>query len=214
MQKCRASDILAELRRYVNSTDPLAEYQPPEDVKWQLDPRTILRLALDLVDDSQLPVRYNLDELVSRRLLERDTPITDQSREERRARLARDAPLVILTEGSTDSELLSKAVSVPHPHLTDFLRFMDFSGGAPGGVGYLANLVRSFVGAGIANRVVAITDNETAAHDALNKLKDEGVPEGYRLLHYSDLPMLVSYRRLGRRAMTGCSWMSMAKQDH
>ena len=74
-----ASDILAELRRYLNSTDPFADYELLREVEWQLDPRTILRLALDLLDDSQLAVRYNLDDLVSRRLLDRGTEITNQS---------------------------------------------------------------------------------------------------------------------------------------
>ena len=192
-----APGILAGLRRYVNSTDPLAEDPMPKGVRWRLDPRTVLRLALDLADDTRSPVRYNLDELASRGFLEPGTPITDQSREDRRARLARDAPLVVLTEGSTDSELLEKAVSVTHPYLREFLRFMNFSGGAQGGAGPLANLVRSFIGAGIANRVVAIADNDTAGRDALNKLHQEGVPEGYRLRHYPDLPLLASYPTLG-----------------
>jgi hypothetical protein len=180
----------------VNSTDPLPEHPLPEGVRWRLDPRTVLRLALDLADNTQSPVRYNLDELVSRGFLERGTPITDQSREERLARLARDAPLIVLTEGSLDSQLLEMAVSVTHPHLAEFLRFMDFGGGAEGGVGRLAKLVRSFIGARIVNRLVAIADNDTAAYDALSELKRD-VPESYRIVHYPDLPLLVSYPTLG-----------------
>ncbi len=191
-----APGILAGLRHYVNSTDPLAEDLLPEGVRWRLDPRTVLRLALDLTDDTRSPVRYNLDELVSRGFLERGTLITNRSREERRARLARDAPLIVLTEGSSDSRLLKLAVSVTHPHLTEFLRFMDFSKGTKRSVGALADLVRSFIDAGIANRVVAIADNDTAAYDALRKLKCDA-PESYRILHYPDLPLLVDYPTLG-----------------
>jgi hypothetical protein len=191
------ADLLAELHSYVNSTDQWAYYELPEDVRWELDTRTALRLALDLVDDLQLAVRYNLDELVSSGFLKRGTPITEQAREERHENLARDAPLVILTEGASDSQLLTEAVSVTHPHLVGFLRFMDFSGGAEGSAANLVKLVRSFIGAGIANRVVAIADNDTAAHDALCKLKLEGMPDGYRLLHYPDLPLLRSYPTLG-----------------
>ncbi|MGB6581554.1 MAG: hypothetical protein WBF34_26935 [Streptosporangiaceae bacterium] len=88
------------------------------------------------------------------------------------------------------------AVSVTHPHLAGFLRFMDFSGGAEGGVGRLAKLVRSFIGARIVNRVVAIADNDTAAYDALSELKRD-VPENYRIVHYPDLPLLASYPTLG-----------------
>lgn len=192
-----AAMIRGELRAFVNSTDDWATYEEPQDVYWQLDPRIILRLALDVVDDPTLPVRYNLDALASWKLLIRGTPIAEQAREERRENLARDAALVILTEGSSDSQLLTQAVRVTHPHLVGFLRFMDFSGGAEGSAANLAKLVRSFAGAGIANRVVAIADNDTAAYDALTKLKWEGVPDGYRVLHYPDLPLLSQYPTLG-----------------
>lgn len=74
---------------------------------------------------------------------------------------------------------------------------MDFSTGAEGSAASLAKLVRSFVGAGIANRVVAIADNDTAAHDALGKLKTEGLPDTYRVLHYPYLPLLSNYPTLG-----------------
>lgn len=192
-----AAMIRDELRAFVNSTDDWATYEEPQDVYRQLDPRTILRLALDVVYDPTLPVCYNLDALASWQLLVRGTPIADQAREERRENLARDAALVILTEGSSDSQLLTEAVRVTHPHLVGFLRFMDFSSGAEGSAANLAKLVRSFAGAGIANRVVAIADNDTAAYDALAKLKREGLPDGYRVLHYPDLPLLSQYPTLG-----------------
>lgn len=192
-----AAALLDELRTFLNSSDEWATYEEPEIFWQQLDARTNLRLALDVVDDQRLQVRYHLDDLVSRGFLDRGTPITKQAREERRENLARDAPLVVLTEGSSDSQMLTEAIRVTHPHLVGFLRFMDFSGGAEGSAGNLAKLVRSFIGAGIANRAVAIADNDTAAHEALGKLKREGMPDGYRILHYPDLPLLTSYPTLG-----------------
>ena len=189
--------ILAELGAFVNSADEWARYEEPEDVFWRLDSRTILRLALDVANDVSWPVRYNLDDLMSWELLAPGTPITVQAQEERRRAIATDAPLVILTEGSSDSQLLSEAIRVTHPHLVGFIRFMDFGSDAEGSVAALVKLVRSFVGAGIANRVLALADNDTAAHDALGKLKREGLPEGYRVKHYPELPLLRRYPTLG-----------------
>jgi hypothetical protein len=189
--------ILSELDDFVTSTDERATHQFPEDVEWQLHARTILRLALDVSTDPGWPVRYNLDDLQSYRLLTPGTPITDQAREERRREIATDAPLVILTEGSSDSQLLSEAVRVTHPHLVGFLRFMDFGSGAEGSASSLVKLVRSFVGAGIANRVLVLADNDTAAHDALDNLKRQSLPDGYRIMHYPDLPLLRRYPTLG-----------------
>ncbi|MGH3766382.1 MAG: hypothetical protein ACRDTX_14740 [Pseudonocardiaceae bacterium] len=190
--------ILLELGDYVNSTDEWVHYEEPDDVFWQeLDCRTILRLALDVTEDGNRPVRYNLDALQGYELLTPGIPITDQARDVRRRTIATDAPLVILTEGSTDSRLLTEAIQVTHPHLVRFMRFMDFGSGAKGGVGSLVELVRSFAGAGIANRVLALADNDTAAHDALLKLKREALPEGYRVMHYPESPLLRRYPTLG-----------------
>lgn len=192
-----AAMILSELGDFVNSTDEWATYRLPEDVEWKLGARIILRLALDVSTDPDRIVRYNLDELRRYRLLTPGTPITEQAREERRREIATDAPLVILTEGSSDSQLLSEAIQVTHPHMVGFLRFMDFGSGAQGSAGSLAKMVRSFVGAGVANRVLVLADNDTAARDALDKLKREGLPNGYRVMHYPDLPLLRRYPTLG-----------------
>ena len=192
-----SAELLAELQEYVNSTDEWAHYQLPDEVEWELGVRTHLRLVLDLVDSAEVPVRYNLDDLQRYELLTPGTPITEQARKERQQAVATDAPLVILTEGSSDSQLLSEAIRVTHPHLVGFLRFMDFGTGAEGGAASLVKLVRSFLGAGIANRVLALADNDTAAHDALLKLKREGLPDGYRVMHYPGLPLLRRYPTLG-----------------
>ncbi len=192
-----ASALRSDLRLFVNSTDRWAHYEEPQEVFRQLDERTILRLALDVVEDAERVVHYNLDDLASRRIVTRGSPITDQAREDQREGVARDALLVVLTEGSSDSRLLTDAVTVTHPHLSGFLRFMDFSAGAEGSAASLAKLVRSFIGAGIAHRVLGLADNDTAAYDALQSLKREGLPDGYRLLHYPDLPLLESYPTLG-----------------
>ncbi|MEV0033334.1 hypothetical protein [Nocardia sp. NPDC050793] len=204
-----AGEILARLRNYLNWRDSApdsddrpgvedvpCEYDPPELVH-RLPSRTLLRLVVDLVDDPTTSVHYHLDDLPRWRLLQRGTPVADEAREARRRSIATDAPLVILTEGSTDSQLLSAAIEVTHPHLAQFLRFMDFSSGAAGSADNLAKLVRSFIGAGVANRVLALADNDTAGRDALAKLTKEGVPDNYRLRHYPPIPLLASYPTLG-----------------
>jgi hypothetical protein len=189
--------VLTELRRYVNSANRWDFYVEPEQVTQQLDARTILCLALDLTEDKQLQVRLNLDALIWRRLLPRRRLITEEARKARQQRFTRDSPLVVLTEGSSDSRILTEAISVTHPHLVDFLRFMDFSDNVEGSVDSLVKLVRAFIGAGITNRVVAIADNDTKAYDAMEKIKKSGVPENYSIQHYPDLPLLSNYPTLG-----------------
>lgn len=192
----RVIAVFQDLRAYVNSVDEFAAYDEPRYF-FELDARTILRLALDCLHDRQAVVRYNLDDLANRGFLPRGRAITAEARAEWRDRATRDAPLVILTEGTSDAALLSAGLEVTHPHLSQYLRFMDFSGRAEGGASALVNLVRSFIGAGIANRVLAIFDNDTAAYDATRRLKRENLPSGYRVVHYPDIPLLTRYPTLG-----------------
>ncbi len=126
-------------------------------------------------------------------------PIAESARQEQLQRVALDSPLIVLTEGSTDSRLLSDGMEITHPHLSGFINFIDFdSFKAEGGVAMLPKIVYAFVGSGVANRIAAIGDNDTEAHDALEKIKkDPNLPDNVRILHYPDLPTLKNYPPLG-----------------
>ena len=193
-----SSTIMSEFDRYVKCTpSEWIPYDEP-DVFSQLDARTVLRLALDLIkDDPRRSVRYDLDDLQSFGLLEPGSAITKLETEKRQTIITADAPLVILTEGSSDADLLAEAIEVTHPHLVGFVNFMDFGFRTEGGAASLAKQVRSFAGAGIANRVLALADNDTAAYDALHKLKKSvQLPANIRVMHYPPLPLLEQYPTL------------------
>lgn len=198
--------LLDDLRTVVNLPDDddhldrLMDFREPDDFCWV--PQAALRLAVGLVDDPGTRVRYNLDDLQAFELYGPGVPLTELARDQRQRQVATDAPLVVLTEGSTDAQLLAAGLRVTHPHLVGFLRFMDFGGDAEGSVSALQRLVRAFAGAGIANRVIALADNDTAAFDGLAKLKAEGLPAGYRIVHYPPLDMLSAYPVLDRGSST------------
>lgn len=163
-----------------------------------LDTRDVLRLLLDRVPDDAV-VALDLSELTGCCVeMDPQQPIAGPAREEQLQHVALDSPLIVLTEGSTDSRLLSDGMKITHPHLIGFINFIDFeSFNAEGGVAMLPKIVYAFVASGIANRIVAIGDNDTEAHDALAKLKDARLPNNVRILHYPDLPTLKDYPTLG-----------------
>jgi hypothetical protein len=107
------------------------------------------------------------------------------------------SPVVVLTEGRTDAEFLEAALTVLYPHLTDLIRFLDYERRPEGGAGALVNTIRSFSAAGIANRVVAIFDNDTAAADALRKLDPKLYAPHIQVLHYPNLELAENYPTLG-----------------
>lgn len=59
------------------------------------------------------------------------------------------------------------------------------------------NTVRAFAAAGIANRVVALFDNDTAATDALRSLDQARLPENIRVRQYPPLDLATHYPTLG-----------------
>jgi hypothetical protein len=136
------------------------------------------------------------------RMVEARTDVCSNALADMRDTAAINAPMVVLTEGATDARLLSAALTITHPHLEDLIRFMNFDQKAEGSASALAKLVRSFAAAGIVNRVIALSDNDTAAYDALHSIKTERFPENYRILHYPDLPFLHEYPTVGPQSDT------------
>lgn len=114
-----------------------------------------------------------------------------------RAVAAGHAPMVVLTEGRTDSEFLSLALGILYPHLTDLIRFLDFEQKPEGGAGALVRLVKAFAAAGIANNVVALFDNDAAAVDAMRTLDLSKLPANIRAMRYPDTELAADYPTLG-----------------
>ncbi|MET7297086.1 HEPN/Toprim-associated domain-containing protein [Streptomyces griseoloalbus] len=167
-----------------------------EELRWFVEDRNLVRLILDQASD-QVRVGLDVSGLTGCCVgLDTDQPIAGPTRERQLAALPDNAPLIVLTEGSTDSRVLTKAMHVTHPHLVDFVRFIDYTGTdtkPQGSVGALANMVNAFIAAGVANRFVAIADNDAGGHEAFAKLKRQRLPAGCRVLHYPELPLLARY---------------------
>jgi hypothetical protein len=116
------------------------------------------------------------------------------------ARAGVKAPIVVLTEGRTDAEFLKAGLNVLRPYLTDLIRFLDYERRPEGGVGALVGMIRAFAAAGIANRVVAVFDNDTAAADAMRKLGTLPLPPQIQVMRYPNLDLAQAYPALGPSA--------------
>jgi len=161
------------------------------------DPRYLLRAAVERVSPES-EVRQDLSEVVSGGYYGLATKVAESSRQDLRSKLVADVPTVVLTEGRTDSEFLRSALGVLLPHLTDYYTFLDFESiGVRGGAGPLVETVKSFVAASIANRVVAIFDNDTAAAIAMRPLQRVALPSTVRVLQLPPLPLGSQYPTVG-----------------
>lgn len=106
--------------------------------------------------------------------------------------------ILILTEGSSDTLILSKSLKLLYPHLCDYFSFMDFAAArADGGTSALERTVKSFAAAGLNNKIIALFDNDTTGVAAFNALKKSKLPPNIKLLVLPDLEFARSYPTIG-----------------
>jgi hypothetical protein len=161
-----------------------------------LDTRLALRAVLLALPDGE--VRLDFTDLIKGGWLDDALgELCSRALAWMRTDAARHAPIIVLTEGRTDIQVLQPALDLLFPHLADLIRFMDYAERPEGGAGALVRTVRAFAAAGVANRVVALFDNDTAATDALRSLDIAELPPGIRVLRYPPLDIAADYPTLG-----------------
>jgi HEPN/Toprim N-terminal domain 1 len=118
---------------------------------------------------------------------------------------------IILTEGKSDTLILSESLKLLYPHLSDYFTFMDFDGAkVGGGAGSLANMVKSFSGAGIINKVIAVFDNDTAAHAALKGLQKAKISNNIKVFTLPEIEILNDYPTIGPSGMVNMNVNGLA----
>lgn len=106
-------------------------------------------------------------------------------------------PVVILTEGKTDSEFLTIALNLLYPHLEELVRVWNFDMKNEGSAGALVKTVKAFAAAGITNRIVALFDNDTAALASLRALDSISLPPNIQTRQYPPVDLARKYPTLG-----------------
>lgn len=161
--------------------DPRMEYVLGEDDHQMLrfgnaDVRCLLRLVCELVPaDSR--VVLDVSDLIDSGYCDEHELICADAVQSLTAGHPENAPRIILTEGSTDARILQESLALMKPHLAEYYTFMDFGASRPpGGTGQLVSLVKAFSAAGITNRVIALFDNDTAAHEAVRRARPSVPP--------------------------------------
>jgi hypothetical protein len=111
--------------------------------------------------------------------------------------------IIILTEGSSDSKILSKSLEILYPEVADYFSFMDFGATrSEGGSSALERTVKSFAAAGINNKVLALFDNDAAGVAAQRRLSKVKWPNNIRILRLPDLPLGMNYPTVGAQGAT------------
>lgn len=165
------------------------------------DVHAVLRLVLEGVPEAEELV-YDITDLILSGYFDQDDDLVAYGVSLYSANYSTMARTIVLTEGRTDSWIVSESMAVLYPHLFDYYSFMDFDAfRASGGAGNLVNLVKAFSGAGIVNRTVALFDNDTAANTALRALSYLSLPNSISVVQLPELEFLKSYPTIGPAGM-------------
>ena len=173
-------------------SDELLHYMLTKD--WYgfqgIDVSVFLRLLLDVSADGIF--LCDLTDLLLSGYID-DEYITDM-----KERYFKSDKIIVLTEGKSDIEILSRTLKLLYPHLYSYFAFMDFENArVAGGAGPLTAIVKSFAGVGISNKIVAIYDNDTAAIDAAKQLAKIQLPSNIKIMFLPEIERLNSYPTIG-----------------
>lgn len=160
------------------------------------DIRCFFRAIMEIAPQDSF-VRYDVSDLVASGYYEIDENIYENALNALTSSYPSNSKIIILTEGITDKEVIEQSLKLLFPHLFEYYSFMDFSFLPPGGAGNLVNLLKSFSGAGITNKVLALFDNDTAAFSAVESLKAIQLPDNIKILHYPDIDLAKKYPTIG-----------------
>lgn len=175
-----------------------------EDFYWAFpcsDIRCFFRALIEITPEESL-VRQDISALVSAGYYEPNDNVCANALHELTSPYPSNSKIIVLTEGKTDKEVLEQSLKLLYPHLYEYYSFMDFSFLPPGGAGNLVNLLKSFSGAGITNKVLALFDNDTAAFSAIQSLKSIQLPENIKVIHYPDIDLAKNYQTIGPNGNT------------
>jgi hypothetical protein len=194
-------NLAAETRTTIDATTSYIldgdNYEWPFSGFFCQDIRMYLRMALSVAPPDMM-LRQDVSALIESGYLQENDTVRANAVRLLIERYPENAPRIILTEGSSDAEILNKALAILFPHLVGYYSFFDFHGSrAAGGATELIKVVKAFAAAGIANRVIAVLDNDTAAHEARRALKEVQLPSNLVVMHYPSRKWLEKYPTLG-----------------
>jgi len=102
--------------------------------------------------------------------------------------------ITILTEGSSDINIISKSMELLYPLLFDYYNFKNFKiSNAQGNAHQLFLDVKSLIAINHKGKVIALFDNDGEGLKQFNQLKKITIPENFVVLTYPNITLLERY---------------------
>lgn len=106
--------------------------------------------------------------------------------------------IIVLTEGKSDTEIISAALTAFYPEFSEAYQFLDFEEfRIEGGASFLARMIKVLSSARVTNRMIALFDNDAAGYEAYRSLKAVRFPRNVRLMLLPQTELAGNYPTIG-----------------
>jgi hypothetical protein len=154
-----------------------------------LDPYIVLRLLAENAANLDLELAWRFSNLVEGGWIETDRLYEPLSPSDK---------FLLVTEGSTDTNILRKSLALVEPDVSDFFGFVDMAENYPfTGTGNVIRFCEGLCKINILNRVLVVLDNDTAGRAAAERLQKLRLPPQIRTLVLPDLKKCSKVKTLG-----------------
>lgn len=181
--------------------------EPPEDrFAWKdvisdlsvflenLDPYITLRILAENPANLDLEVQWNFSDAVEGGWISQEDIFND---------LAPINRVLIVTEGSSDSFVLKKAIQEMYPEIADFFDFVDMKENYPfTGTGNLYNFCMGLCRINVLNNIMVIFDNDTAGVEKYKQAVLLKKPQSFLVAKLPDHPDFRNMQTVGPQGNT------------
>lgn len=167
-QKCVISEInkLCTLSEY--------EYYYIREFLQNLHPYITLRILSENKKNHNLNVIWRYADVVENGWVLEEDIIPKLNTQEK---------ILIVTEGSSDTDIIKKCIELLYSDVADFFDFIDIEKNYPfTGTGNLKNFVKGLSKINILNKILVILDNDTAGKSVYNDIKKIDLPNNLKII--------------------------------
>ncbi|KXB69457.1 HEPN/Toprim-associated domain-containing protein [Peptoniphilus sp. DNF00840] len=139
-----------------------------------LDPYITLRILSENTNNHDLDVIWRFQDIVENGWILEEDIIPKLTTQEK---------ILIVTEGSSDTEIIKKCIKLLYSDIADFFDFIDMEQNYPfTGTGNLKNFVKGLSKINILNNILVILDNDTAGKSVYNDIKGIDLPNNLKVI--------------------------------
>lgn len=168
--------------------------QPIDEYDEHVEPYAALRLLAEHAPNADVEVRWHYGDVIAGGWMPESAlaePLPSGSR------------FLLVTEGSSDSFILKKAIDLLRPRVHDFFRFVDMHDNYPfTGTGNLFRFCQGLASIGLQNKAVVIFDNDTEGASAFERVGKLALPATMGVLQLPSLPEFESFPTIGPQGVT------------